>query len=104
MDRSAAPVRDAQARWTTPFGPIAIDGASPESFMSSAMVTAPVTPVKRPRTLVTMKWRPMKARSVCSGSMSQVPTAGRVVPSTVRLAGVIGMVVMLIPLPVRSRS
>jgi hypothetical protein len=40
----------------------------------------------------------MKARSVCPGSMCHVPAAGRVVPSTVRLAELIGMAVMLDPL------
>ena len=44
--------------------------------MSSAIRTSPVTPVKRPRTLVTMKCRPTKASSACPGSMSQMPGCG----------------------------
>ena len=49
------------------------------------MTTVPVTSVNLPRTLVTMKWRPMKATSVCPGSISQAPGAGRTCPSTVRV-------------------
>src|SRR6476659_4993005 len=53
----------------------------------------PVTSVNRPRTLVTMKWRPTKARSVWPGSISQRPAAGRTCPSMLRVAA--GMSVVM---------
>ena len=64
--------------------------------MSSAISTVPVTPVNRPRTLVTMKWRPMNARSVWPGSMSQAPAAGRTAPSTVRVGAVVVVMLLLL--------
>lgn len=62
--------------------------------MSSATVTVPVTSVNRPRTLVTMKWRPVRATSAWAGSISQVPGAGSSMPSSSRVA----VVVMVVPL------
>ena len=56
-----------------------------------------MTSVNRPRTLVIMKWRPMKPTSACPGSMVQVPAAGSVTPSRIRVAGVV-LVVMSGPL------
>src|SRR4029077_7230008 len=72
-----------------------------ESARRSAMVTEPVTSVNLPRTLVTMKWRPMNARSVCPGSMSHRPEVGRSCPSMLRVGdavsrvGVLDMVMLL---------
>ena len=56
-----------------------------ESDICGAMTTRPVTSVKRPRTFVTMKWRPTNARSVWPGSMSQTPGPGSTWPSRVRV-------------------
>ena len=53
---------------------------------SSATTIAPVTPVNRPRTLVSMKWRPMKATSVWPGSICHRPGAGSSAPATRRVA------------------
>ena len=40
---------------------------------SSAMVAAPSTAPKRPRTLVIMRWRAVNPTVVCDPSMVQVP-------------------------------
>ncbi len=56
-----------------------------ESWKSSAMLTEPRTSLNRPRTLVTMKCRPVKATSACPGSISHRPAAGRTCPSNWRV-------------------
>jgi hypothetical protein len=65
---------------------------------SSAMVTAPCTPVNRPRILVSMKWRPMNATSAWPGSIAQLPGAGSSTPDSVRVVVLIGV------LPVESNE
>jgi hypothetical protein len=57
-----------------------------ESFISSPTMTAPRTSVKWPRTLVNMRWRPVKATSVWPGSISQTPRRGSRTPSVPRAA------------------
>src|SRR4051794_22749406 len=67
-----------------------------ESVGSSPTWTAPRTSVNRPRTLVSMKWRPTKATSACAGSTSHLPGVGRAVPSTMRTASPGTMAVMAV--------
>ena len=55
------------------------------SARSSPTATVPATPVKRPRTFVSPKWRPTKATSAWPGSICQTPAAGRFTPSSVRV-------------------
>jgi hypothetical protein len=60
----------------------------------SARRTTPRTSVKRPRTFVIMKWRPMKATSAWPGSIAHSPATGTSVPSTFRVAGVLSVMDM----------
>ena len=46
----------------------------------------PDRPVNRPRTLVSMKCRPMKASSVWPGSICHRPGVGSSAPPTIRVA------------------
>jgi hypothetical protein len=60
-------------------------GSGPTGCPSATWI-APDTPVNRPRTLVSMKWRPMKATSVWPGSTCHWPGAGSSAPPAGRRA------------------
>src|SRR5829696_5991277 len=102
--------RSAERRWSSRWrspdetDAMSIVTSSRESSGRSTTVTSPVTPVKRPRTLVSMKWRPTKATSACPGSIAHRPAAGSSVPAIERVAVSAMVIVTLLKVCANARN
>ena len=78
---------------------VLISTETDDSSGFSAISTVPAKSEKRPRTLDTIMWRTAKPTWLWLASTAYVPAAGASAPSTIRMAGLLVMVVRLMASP-----